>query len=375
MSIKTFEPPRSRSPWLTTARFSVLFIGVLFGFDIAIDTVVQRQNLVSDIVDIQTPATLYAKLDYLRDFDGIKIVIIGDSVVYGRALLEDGDAEWREHSLSAQLQDRLKSAALGRPVLVMNLGMNGALPEDLESLLKIVVPIGVDKIVFDITLRSFSADFASAEARMSRPWLNSIMIDNNGYFHQNPAYFKKGKMLERQISNFLINHWALYRLRDFIQWRFLDGEPATAIREWRAKLDRKLRDGDRSTENPMLAASLLKLKAKKRHSSVNFDAENPQVAAFKRMLSFLVDANQSALVFYATEDATQMEDILEPSKYSRLIDNLGVVIAQWGKGEIRSILHIANLLPEHYIDYVHLNRSGYSVLAESLMEELMVDLN
>jgi lysophospholipase L1-like esterase len=358
--------------WRMTARFIALCLACLVGLDAALNAFFQRSAVLTDIVDIQTPQALYAKLDYLRRFDGYKVVLLGDSVVYGRAMLEAGDRDWREHTLSAVLQERLDEAGLKRPVLVMNLGMNGALPLDLERLAEIVVPLGVDKVVLDVTLRSFSGDFASPEAQASRPWLRSMSVDRDGRFRENGAKRSFGESVETALREFMTNHWMLYRMRDFVQWRLFNGEPASAVRALRAAVDRALRgDGGSSAEDALFGAAVLKLKAKNRHDSVNLDADNPQRAAFGRTLQYLAKARQPTVIFYATEDQAQFGDILEPQRYSRLMDELEGIILASGKGSIAYVPPLTGLRPDDYIDYVHPNHAGYVLVADAIAEKLI----
>ena len=69
-----------------------------------------------------------------------------------------------------------------RPVLVMNLGINGALPQDLLRLSGLVASCRVDLLVMDVGMRAFSSDFAAADAQWSRSWLAHMSYDDAGRF-------------------------------------------------------------------------------------------------------------------------------------------------------------------------------------------------
>ena len=357
-------------------RFITLLLAALLLLDFVLDAAEQHTGFTTEIVDIQTPATLYAKLDYLRRFDGIKIVVLGDSVAYGRALADAGDADWRLHTLSAQLQDRLDRAGLKRRVLVLNVGMNGALPMDIEKLAELIVPIGVDKLVLDITLRSFSADFAAPAEQISRPWLSRMSVGKDGRYVELATNRSLDERLEAALREFFVNHWTLYRLRDFVQWRVLNGEPAAAARNLRDRLNLALGGGEPATEEAaFFTATLLKLKAKNRHATVSLAPDNPQRAAFDRTLHYLVQARQPTVIFYATEDAAQMKDIMETERYLHLLKELQDLMPESRDGSITYVPPVKTLQPAHYIDYVHPNKNGYALLVDAIVGAVTAGLN
>ncbi|MCC6532440.1 MAG: hypothetical protein IT531_07825 [Burkholderiales bacterium] len=351
-------------------RFALLVFTLLLVLDFALRVVERRTFLVTEIVDIQTPATLYSKLDYLRRFDGLKVVVLGDSVVYGRAMADAGEREWRRHTLSAQLQDRLFKLGLDRPVLVLNLGMNGALMKDIERLVGHVLAAGTDKLILDVTLRSFSGDFSRPGEDISRPWMERFVMDPAGRYVEETSSVAATQRLESALREFMINHWALYRLRDLIQWRVFNGEPATAARALRTHLNRWWGGESDESSNALFAGPLLRLKAKNRHDSVTLDASNPQVAAFQRTLATLTAHRIDTVVFYATEDAEQMKDIMAPQRHGSLLKELSALIGAAGGSRVTYVPPLTNLRPEHFVDYVHPNRSGYAVLADALVGAL-----
>ncbi|PDT78969.1 hypothetical protein CO675_01520 [Bradyrhizobium sp. C9] len=50
-----------------------------------------------------------------------------DSLIFGRAMRDKGDAGWQAHTLSSQLQTWLAERHPGQKVLVANFGVNGTL--------------------------------------------------------------------------------------------------------------------------------------------------------------------------------------------------------------------------------------------------------
>src|SRR5688572_10247288 len=155
-----------------------IFALVLVGLDLVVGAVGRGSGLADRAVDIQHPSTLLVKLDRLRTAPRPKVVLVGDSLVYGGVLEEFGDADWRSHGLDEQLADEIEQQS-GRRPFVMNLGMNGALPADLEALVPLVAACEVDWIVLDIHLRPLSTDFSAPDRQMSRPWLRELSVGSD----------------------------------------------------------------------------------------------------------------------------------------------------------------------------------------------------
>lgn len=319
-------------------------------------------NVPKKIIDIQTPSTLYCKLDYLNKFQGKKIVLIGDSVIYGRAMLEDGDKEWHEHTISAYLEREFSKHWRDEPVLILNLGMNGALPTDIEQCIKLLKPIKIDILILDITLRSFSNDFSSEETLFSRPWLKQLSFDQNGKYNYSIVRNDFFSIIENTMQNFLVNNSALYRYRDYLQWLFFNAEPAHAIKSWRDQLNKRLQNLPSIDEDPLILA----LKAKNRYSSVNFSKDNPQRNAFERLLRSLNERKQKTIVFYAKEDSEKIYNIIDQDQHESLLSDLRTLIESVSSQDILYIPSLVDLSIEHYVDYVHLNKEGYRLLAEGL---------
>lgn len=336
--------------------------------DLALFGVTRHTRVLEDVVDIQTPATLYAKLDYLRAYSGRRIVFIGDSVVYGRRMEEKGDDGWRAHTIPAAVASLIEARSPKAPVVAMNLAMNGALPADIEQVARLIAPLKPDCIVADISLRAFSADFAPEASRLSRSWLASMQLDANRKLttETGPAAGMNLR-LETTLRDWAINHWQLYQLRDFVQWRVFDGEPASLVRRFRAWLDGRLSGKSEKTADP-LDDILLTLKTKNRHDSITLDAQNPQVAALRRTLDRLANDKQCTVFFYATEDRAQLPELIELSRYKALQAELAQIFAGYAGRGIIYIPPLETLEPKHYLDYGHLNEAGSAIVARAIVD-------
>jgi lysophospholipase L1-like esterase len=325
-------------------------------------------TFLQDVVDIQTPATLYAKLDYLRTFHGRRIAFLGDSVVYGRRMEETGDARWRDHTIPAHTQSLLQASYPNETILGMNLAMNGALPADIEQVVRMVLPLKPDCIVADVSLRSFSTDFAPENSRFSRPWLGDMRIGTSFNLHTKKLSAGSNDRLEAVLRDFALSHWRLYRIRDFVQWRVFNGEPSMAVGLFRNWLDQKLSGKAIQAPDP-LDDILLMLKAKNRHDSITLTPDNPQVAALKSTLEQIATSRQCALFFYATEDKGQLSELIDSQRYQDLQVQLAAIFAGYKDRGITYIPPLDSIKSEYYLDYGHLNDAGNMIVAKAIVDQ------
>jgi len=159
------EAPR-KTPLLPAAVLAAVLLAIVDGvvvFGVATPAALAEPTPLDD------GPTLVARLSALRRHDGPTVALLGDSVIYGRALQEHDAGDWRADNLAPALQ-----SALGADTLAVNLGMNGALPVDQAALLPSVLAAGPYLVVLDVSLRSFSADFRDAAELASRPWLAEV---------------------------------------------------------------------------------------------------------------------------------------------------------------------------------------------------------
>jgi hypothetical protein len=336
--------------------------------EIALVVISRKTDMLSQVIDIQTPGALYAKLEYLRRFEGRRIVFIGDSVIYGRRMEEAGDAQWQAHTIPAQVGQRLNALRPQHDImtktLVMNLAMNGALPADLEQVVRLVTPLKPDCIVADISLRAFSADFIPEGSRFSRSWLAGMHVDDRFNLRTEAPL---GEAFETALRDFATSNWQVYQLRDFAQWRIFDGQPAGAVRRIRDWLDQKMLSKPVAASDP-LDDILLTMRAKNRHDSITMAAENPQLAALKRMLDQLANSQQCAMFFYATEEKKQLTELIDTARYQKLQGELARLFVDYAARGIMYVPPLDSIPSVHYLDYGHLDAAGNAIVAGRLIE-------
>jgi len=358
--------------WTRAAWLVLLTLLALAAFDLILAASLRRTGWPNQIVDLQSPSILYTKTDYLRKFQGYKVAVLGDSLIYGRSLLEHGDEDWREHNICRLIEEKIRLKITDRPVLVMNLGINGALPADLEKMVQAVLPLNPDLMIIDYNLRSFSADFSPSAEVLSRKWLEDFRLDRQGKVEPNLSGKSRSEKINMFLSALAVNYWTLYRFGDFFQWRILNGQPRDRLLELRNRLNDRLlgRPTEEGPEDDEFSDDLmvLLLKAKKRYSTVNFREDNPQRQALERTLKLLDGHGQKALIFYAKENPDLIFQIIEENRYRRLFADLAGIIEDHANPNPNLVFlpPVDGLESEYFLDQVHIDYEGYRVLAESM---------
>jgi lysophospholipase L1-like esterase len=351
-----------------------IFAGYLFGLfiflliiDWALQFSIQHSDLMTGPTEINSPATLYAKVDALRNSKGVRIAVLGDSIVYGRSLQEHGIEAWRKNNLTAALSNELLTNLPNRRIEVMNFGMNGITPSELEVILPWVMSAKPDVILIDLTLRSFSRDFNDPEVS-PRAWLKTMAIDP-----QSGSLSLSGNAFayESSISAFMIQNYFLYRVREIFQFRLFEASTKDFLVDMRNKINsffRGIPDVPRFPDRLML-----QLKAQQRYAQVDLEEDNVQWNAYQRLLVGIKNAKQKTLIFYATENPVVRDSLIEEVSYQSMINKIEQV-TQTG-GQALFIGPVADLDPENFLDHVHLTPSGYQVLAKRLAVEVLKFLN
>lgn len=298
--------------------------------------------------------TLVARLSALRRHDGPTVALLGDSVIYGRALLEHEAGDWRTENLAPALQ-----SALCCDMLAVNLGMNGALPVDQAALLPSVLAAGPDLVVLDVSLRSFSADFRDPTEQASRPWLSEVRP--TATFSERLDGQRPGERLTRVLRAAGSRVWALYRYRGWMQARFLSGIPRDAVTRSRDRAIEAI-EGDPEDPDAALDAELaLMLRTKARYATVDL-ADHPQAAALREVLTALRDHEQSAVLFYSTENPSLLPSLVDTEAYAADLAALEALIrAELGPRQVW-LGPEPDADPATFLDHVHRTSAGLATL-------------
>ena len=350
--MNSLSPPKT--DFFRSLALVVITVGLFFiVLDLGLRAWLFKGNAAAIPVDIQSPSVLSLKLEELGRFEGKRVVLLGDSLIFGQAMAIHGDNDWREHTLDAVLRRRLEQVFPDSKVLVLNLGINGVLPCDLSRMVDMVLDYSPDLIIMDINLRAFSSDFQKKGGHHARPWLAEM---------RGPWDLVTGDMTPGLAQRY----WTLYRARDFLQTLVLGSNPEEFAKKVRSQLTDSLKPKNDSSTGPIDDTMVLLMKAKKRYSRITLTADNPQVEALKVAMKQLNKAGQSTLLFYAVENPEQLPFIISGKRYQSFLSDLEKIIGQNTGSQIRFIRPDNKVLTGNYLDQIHVDALGYQMLADEL---------
>jgi hypothetical protein len=337
-----------------TSSIILLFLAAFCVADWVFRCAFWRSRLPTEVVDIQTEPTFQVKLDALARHNGLKVVLLGDSLIVGETMKIHGDALWRQHTLDAILEKRLRESFPQADLRVFNLGLNGCVPADLQQIVERLGKIQPDLVIMDVNLRSFSSDFAPEEERYTRSWLHP-----EGDFAQGFSAQGVNDRVEAALSGAARSGWSLYAVRDQLQAYYLGGNPKSRLQELRGQWEIA---GDKDD----MADVLLLMKAKKRYDGIHLDSDNPQRLALEGLLSRLRGRGIPCVVFYAREEPNARRDFVDDRRYERLREQLSRVMEPYLGDGTEYLAGCESFLAEEYLDHVHVDAGGYEKLADYL---------
>jgi hypothetical protein len=352
--------PHAR-PWLGAWFTGIVAALALFaGADFLIRGLANSTHLASQAVDIQAPDTYLAKLALVHQFPGRAIAVIGDSQIVGHAMAEHGDPYWRQHTLDRALIAKLAANPLTSEYFAVNFGANGLLPADIEVMAGDVSNAGAAAIVFNISLRSFSAAFNKPDTEFARPWLKTLCRDT----HLSLPRACDGAGISGRIQEFLTQHWRLYQLLGMLEDRFIGGR----LRDALVNLTNQALSGARSSEDvdDML---LLMLRARARFASVSFNEAHLEARALARTLLALRQSSIPTVIYYSPENPAQFSEIMDPERAARNRSALLSAVNSYASPQL-IVAPPIDVPAENFLDYMHVNADGYRIVAARLFADL-----
>lgn len=303
--------------------------------------------------DVTTPDIYLSKLRQLGASHP-SIALIGDSQIVGEVMAENGDREWRLHTLDRVLEAELRERFGQVGTQLVNFGTNGLLPTDLEFMARDALDQGADLLIFNLSLRFLSADFDQPGKKQGLAWL--------------PELCRQGGAVRRcgwagTISSYI----PMYDLTGVLEKQYLAGPLEGAIprlaqamhKRWLAKVD-----------DDMAGPMLLLVQARSRFDSVAFDERGRQLQALRRVFEMLQARRARALMFYSVEEPSQFNQIMPAAKADAVRSSLMAWLTTFQSDRIGIVGPDYKIPTQNYLDYMHLDREGYRLLANRLIDPL-----
>jgi lysophospholipase L1-like esterase len=325
--------------------------------ELGIRFLASTQRVSAKPADIQTPETLCHKIATLRQFNGRRILVMGDSLALGEAMKAKGNLNWREQEIGSALGDALPSDT--RPTLIMNLGMNGGLPADQARILEMLKGEKLDAVVSFISIRSFSGDFSKPDDAYSRKWFSQLQA------HPTLGCITRSDTESSglHLKQFFRENLSLLRNSDLLQRVFFD----TSLRNWlEAGLKAQGSKTPQTAANAETSPEVLLL-ARRRFLNISFQAPHLQVAAIKEIREAVPMQTARTVFVYGQESSRNLPSLLNRQLYNQHRLSLATLLSPGC-----SVSYIDRLLmpPERYIDYVHVDSEGYKLMARAIGDSL-----
>lgn len=316
-------------------------------------------------------ATVGLWIDQVKNSDGYKVVILGDSVIHGFAVESSFD------TLPAHIGQELRERLPGREVRVFNLGLAGAAPAEIYFLVSALEGAGVDLIIYNINLGWFAPKESVLDHRSLLKFkgsLSDLDLENLGIEPERPT----ATPVEEWLAGHLFSHWKLYRYRVLLNY-WLFGKPLREKLE-EAKTDpRQLLPlaGDKLPEVLEMRASWQEKDwdgkldpADGRVGTLNLADDNKQWL-FYRMLLDLIKSKAIPTVFFITPRNYELLDRYDMIDRTAYAKNLSAIVAAAESHSI-PVLDYDNMLPyEYFSDMVHPLSEGNKLLARKLVRDLI----
>ena len=174
--------------------------------------------------------------------------------------------------------------------------------------------------------------------------------------------------MDSAVSQWLLDHSALYRTRDLLQYRFFNGQPRQLAGKLREALNVEL--GGKPAGGDADDDMILLMKAKMRFERHQLPPQQSPVPGHRATAGQDSRLRPRSLLFYAKEDPSRVDNLLEPARYRALMGEFTALIRPFIGGKLAYLPPQAALQPRYYLDHSHLTYAGYQVLVEQLWKEL-----
>jgi hypothetical protein len=226
-----------------------------------------------------------------------KIVIMGDSVMYGSGLFANGIKKWREATIPAYLRHYLPQYK------IVDLSLDGCLLPDFLELYRYAKTINPEWIIIDLNYRMFASKYQTSESKLSRKWLgNKELISKSRFDWQmvNADYFME---VGRKYSD-------LFRYAESLR-----GAVFFPSREERMNMFlKKILPSDNwqeSIDNDVL----LKLKIKPYYFSPELDEKVIAIQTLINLVRQLKNDHQKFIIFYTPQNLAFIEEVWEEASF------------------------------------------------------------
>jgi hypothetical protein len=335
-----------------------------------IDKICIRQKYLSiQAFNTETPEILLAKINMFRNrSDGKKVAFIGSSLL-GSSELAAHSQNWKSHTFDQVLEKLFKKhfPQSNKPVWAANFGLKGSTIADQKQIYSVITNSQpVDLVVVAINLESFSMKHSEAKKHYSRDWIRDIANNKPNLFNINPIDASSLFNPNLALHSYFLNQWPFYADRDILQQMIFRDNPSIRLRNLWGKLnDSFLKTGKSKKESEFI---------QKKHESyddIDLSSNNYQVQSLQEWVGLLKKRHQKTIIFYAPENPAKISQMIESTRYKKLLRQLDALM---GTFQSEGILYIpmpenfsATFPKEGYDDPIHLSAYGIEYYSDHIL--------
>jgi hypothetical protein len=234
-----------------------------------------------------------------------KILILGDSVLYGSGLLANHARHWRQNTVAAFMRQVLGEAR------VVDLSMDGLLPTDYLALYQKIRKHPPEWLVLNFNYRMLAEKYRQGREAISRIWLCSNLPQEKFEFgiHPKPS---------DQVLDTLQRYSLLFRFAGAVRSSLFF---PTREEAFTRLLKRFLPDS--AFTKPLDPEMLLKLKLKPYYYSSEFSSQDYQVKAMLLLIRQFKTDKQKFFVFFTPQNLEFIQDIYQSEIFERNVQRFG----------------------------------------------------
>ena len=303
----------------------------------------------------------------LADYQGYKVVFLGDSVVYG------GGVPHEKNTIPSYLSRQLKLLLPAKEFQVFNFSLPGCTPADTFHILNFIIDAKPDLIIYDGNIGWFGSS-----KEMEHPRLAGLSSRQTGTgLAAAPTRDKPAAKFdpEKLLTEKLTGSWALYRNRVLLNYLWFGGPLRDKLRiatQPKAANDAvgQLTD-DKEIYKPWYQKNFDVLKQTRgKLGSVILNQSNPHWLAYNQLVTKLESERIDSVIFMVPRNKTLYQ------KYGLLDEKLleGVQSQLGGTAKdhrVRVFDYTFTVADRDFVDTVHLTAEGNERIAEHLAWDMV----
>ncbi len=329
------------------------------------DTAVRNGSSTGAVVVRRLPAedpdSLNLWKEDLVEQDGRKVVFLGDSVVYGSGVPEEGQ------TIPSYFASYIQMLLPDEDIKVYSFSLKGCTPVDATRILEYVVDARPDLVIYDINIGWFASQTETGHQQLTQLSSAEPIRQDVSADQQNQS---GNERIENVLGQVVNEYWSLYRYRIFLNY-LLFGEPIRDILMAEGKIAEKTTMEEELFQEdqfkPWYEKDFSFLKANSGKLGLcTLDASNPHWNYYNQFMETLHSNQINAVFFTVPRNRTLylkyglLDEKVFAFKQNQLID-----VAR--RNGITTYDFTFSVKDDYFTDTIHMTKEGNQAVAKMLV--------